>query len=575
MTSDEAAVEDPPAPIPPRRDSGRAPAVRRRRLRPGRLIVAALLAAASTAVAWYATRPGPQALPSPALDAALETALLGAIAPGWPARKPVLPTLDGALEATEGRIDAIAAVDADADGRAEWGVAYVWLGAATPSGARAVRPGFAVVRQGLAGAPPELLYEAPAAGGWEGAEDGAFEAATEHTARGVAVQWGARELGFLATHLIETSVGGRMARGITRAFVPALGAWAQAWQDVTETRLRHGRTDEVAAESRVEAVDLDGNGTAELVVTPSWYHRHLGPGDRGVHFTAEGPGRRVYRREGATFALAALDGVGPGPRPRVRQAPTLYAVRADRPPVIDGAIEDWDAVELTQLGTLMLEELDQLRYRRRDRRGTHDFSGAVRFMWDEAHLYVRADVMDDTLRVPPPGKRLFEGDHLGLWLDMDLARDFAVARRDGDDWQVGLAPGQGTDARRAAGGDAWIWVPQAGRGTARVASAPLVDPYEGAVRGWRLEAAVPWADLGGPPKLRPGPPRAPADPRLELKPRRYTLRLAGMIGIGAVLTDSDKEPQELAYVSAPDFGWGAPRTFNTLMLVEGVRAAGP
>ena len=91
-------------------------------------------------------------------------------------------------------------------------------------------------------------------------------------------------------------------------------------------------------------------------------------------------------------------------------------------PAIDGDFGDWDANELTQLGTLMLEDPGQLRYRRRERRGTHDFSGAVRFMWDERHLYVRADVMDDTLRAPVAGKKLFEGDHLGLWLDMDLAR---------------------------------------------------------------------------------------------------------------------------------------------------------
>lgn len=572
--SDEAAVQDRPAPPPaPPPAAGPAPRVRkrRRRVRWGRLFAAALCAAAATGVAWVLTRPGPRTISAPALTPELEATVLGAIAPGWPARKPMLRTLDGPKPAAAGAIDALAAVDVDADGRAEWGVAYTWLGPDGPSGARAMRPGFAIVRAPAAGQPPELLQDAPAPGGWDGERDAAFEAATEHHGRVEAVRWSRREVGFLATHTIETSVGGRLARGVTRAFVPLLGGWVAAWEGVTEDRLRHDRTDEKAADTRVEALDLDGNGTAELVLTPSWYHRHLGAGDRGVHFTAEGPGRVVYRRDGATFTAAALDGVGPGPRPRVRPAPPLYAVRAPRPPAIDGDLADWDAIELTQLGTLMLDDPAQLRYRRRERRGTHDFSGAVRFMWDERALYVRADVMDDGLRVAPPGKRLFEGDHLGLWLDMDLARDFAVARRDADDWQLGLAPGQGADPKRAAGGEAWFWVPRAGRGAARVASAPLIDPYEGATRGWRLEAAIPWTDVGGPPNLAPGPAPDLSDPRRELNPRRYALRLAGMIGLGVVLTDSDEEAQELAYVSSPTFGWGAPRTFNSLLLVEGVR----
>jgi hypothetical protein len=153
---------------------------------------------------------------------------------------------------------------------------------------------------------------------------------------------------------------------------------------------------------------------------------------------------------------------------------------------------------------------------------------------------------------------------------MDLGRDFTQVRRDADDWQLGLAPGTGPN--RIGGGEAWFWVPRPGRGAAKVASSPLVDPYEGAIRGWRLEAAIPWADIGGPPPgLDPGPAPDLADARKELAPRRYQLRLAGQVGVGIVLTDADEDAQELAYVSSDAFAWGAPKTWNSLLLVEGTR----
>lgn len=558
-----------PVPPPPPKLAPPTNRRRRRRVAWGRLVVAALLAAGLTGVVYRYTRPGPRVLAAPKVTPELEAMLLGAIAPGWPARKPPLPTSAGPISAVAGRIDALAVLDADGDERREWGVCYTWMGPEDALGARVMIPGFAVVKSPWRGAPAELAFDAPAAGGWQGNDEDrkhGFEAATEASAQIEAVRFSRREVGFVASHHVETSIGGRMGRGISRAFLPMNGGWTEVWQDVTSTRLRHDRTDEVTMDRRVEVLDLDGNGNAEIVVTPSWYHRHLLKGDRGVHFTAEGPGRQVWRREGRGFTLAALDGTGPGPRPRLRPSEPLYAVRAPKPPAIDGKFGDWDAVELSELGVLMLDEPAQLRYQKTERGGTHDFSGAVRFMWDPQALYVRADVMDDTLKVAPAGKQLFEGDHLGLWLDMDLARDFNLVRRDADDYQLGLAPGA-----RATGGEVWSWVPRPGRGAAKIASAPLLDPYEGAVRGWRLEAAIPWTDLGGAPRLTPGPAPDLADARQELAPRRYQLKLAGMLGIGVVLTDADESAQELAYVSSPSFGWGAPKTWNTLLLVEGQR----
>jgi hypothetical protein len=112
-------------------------------------------------------------------------------------------------------------------------------------------------------------------------------------------------------------------------------------------------------------------------------------------------------------------------------------------------------------------------------------------------------------------------------------------------------------------------VPKAGAQGIRVASSPLVDSYSGGVNGYELEAAIPWATLGG---LPPGTHRGPEPQPVPARPGQatsYALEVAGVLGFGAVLTDSDTKPQELVYVSNPGFTWAAPRSFNTLLLVEG------
>ncbi|MNS75540.1 hypothetical protein D3C72_1090620 [compost metagenome] len=158
---------------------------------------------------------------------------------------------------------------------------------------------------------------------------------------------------------------------------------------------------------------------------------------------------------------------------------------------------------------------------------------------------------------------MYQGDHLAVWVDWDLEGDFRQDARSADDWQIGLKPASLT---QPAG--AHVWVPKSGPQGVQVASRPLVDGYSGGVNGYELEAAIPWASMGG---LPPGMRASAAKGASDAKPgaaRRYTLGVAGAVGFGLVLTDSDKRPQELVYVSNPGFTWSAPRSFNTLLLVE-------
>lgn len=532
------------------------PAPRKRRRRGFRFapaFAAALVVAGgiALAVSWSMGRSTAKLLEPPALTPEVRQAVLAALHPGWPGSAPALATALGPVVATEGRIDGVAAADVDGDGRAEWGVSYTWLAAPDPSGARSARPGFAVVRPGEA---PELLYEAPGVGGFNGPKDGCFEDASRTEGTVSAVDLGRDGAGFLQHVSAEMTLGGRLSVGQARLFAPSGGGWGLAWAGETDHRQRQGEGEEKARGAQVAIEDGDGDGAAEIRLTPNRYERGA-----AAHFTAVGPGPLVYVRRGERYVLDHLAGEG---KPlKLRQAAPLLAVRAPGPVRVDGDFADWTASELVGLSGLSFAETGFLKYKRRDPSGADDFSGDVRLMWDEAGLYVRAEVLDDRVTPGPAGRDLYQGDHVAVWLDSDLHGDFDRATRSDDDWQIGLSP-----SLTGGAAEAFAWIPQAGRHAFAVASQPLRDPYNGAVRGYMLEAALPWATLGGAP---PGLTGAAAQAAAPTGPRTYQLRVAGAIGAAFVLSDADTEPQELVSVSNEAFAWSQPRTFNTLLLVEG------
>ncbi|MFN3432281.1 MAG: sugar-binding protein, partial [Candidatus Sericytochromatia bacterium] len=291
------------------------------------------------------------------------------------------------------------------------------------------------------------------------------------------------------------------------------------------------------------------------------------PGGRGAHFSAEGLGKLIHRPSSGRYTLEGLLGAD-GTETPLRAAPPILAVRAPKGVSVDARFGEWEAVETEGITGLRFEDVALLKYKRRDRHGMDDCSADVRLMWDERALYVRASVFDDVVAPGPAGRDLYQGDHLAVWLDWDLQGDFRQDARSADDWQIGLKP-----ASAAMPAGAHVWVPKSGPQGVQVASRPLVDTYSGGVYGYELEAAIPWAAMGGlPPGVSPTEPK----PSSGAKPgaaRRYTLGVAGAVGFGLVLTDSDKRAQELVYVSNPGFTWSAPRSFNTLLLVEPRQAA--
>lgn len=535
---------------PPPRPQMPAP---RRRVDRAKWLAAALATAVAVGagVTWSLTRPTASVLEAPALTPELEKQLLAALHPGYPQQMPALQTRDGAKPATEGRISAIAAADVDADGVPEWAVSYAWKGPKDGTGAQPVQPGFAVLQ---GGDEPAVLLQGPAIGGWSGPKDPLFEDVSRYETRVEAVALSPGEIAFLQHTTLEATIGGRQVQGRARLFGFNLKGWAMIWEGQTENVMSQGEPEETGRSGEVTLQDVNGDEKLEVLVSPSWYRRKLGDG-APVHFSASGPGQYVYQRFGDRYTLAGFLPQGSTAYLRIREAEPLFAVKAPGAVRIDGAFGEWKH-ELLEISGMRLEDPALLKYKRRDRRGIEDSSGDIRLMWDREHLYVRATVVDDHLTPGAAGRDLYKGDHLAIWLDRDLQGDFDQRVRTDDDWQIGFTPGSPAAA--------YAWVPRPGRHDLQVASRPNVDPYSGGIYGYELEAAVPWATLGGAPEFldtAKTPPRQGAM-------RTYELAASAIVGAALVLTDADEAAQELVYVSHPGFAWAEPLTFNTLFLVE-------
>lgn len=305
-------------------------------------------------------------------------------------------------------------------------------------------------------------------------------------------------------------------------------------------------------------------GVAALLlwVGGSWlWGRLAGPG-------AELLGRLGSGGEGSASATAAAgdgtdDVAGPGagggptasptgrapssaPGPGV---PVWHLRRPGAPPRLDGRLDDWQT-PLLQSAPLPLRSVV---FGAESWSGPSDLEGEAFGAWDERALYLAIAVRDERPAPPASGAGLYQGDSLELQLDADLTADWDAAAFDGDDWHVGLAPGDLLAAAAAqataAGGpaaspfalrpEAWVWRPEARKGRLDLPLGAEARPG-----GYAMELALPWSLLG-----------------IEAR--------AGLVlglSLSASDNDGDAPAQESMVSSSPLRRWDDPRTMGLLVL---------
>ena len=158
--------------------------------------------------------------------------------------------------------------------------------------------------------------------------------------------------------------------------------------------------------------------------------------------------------------------------------PVVYAYAVDSAPTIDGDLKDWDATGYPVRAIVYGDEFWS---------GDSDLSGLVYAAWDMNNLYLALDITDDYFVQESSGRLLYRGDSAELWLDADLAGDFANDGMNDDDTHIGASPGHPDSLFTQS----YRWAPLSREG--------VINDHLAAAKtrkGYTLEWAIPWSQFG-------------------------------------------------------------------------------
>ncbi|NQU73665.1 MAG: hypothetical protein HQ547_03025 [Candidatus Omnitrophica bacterium] len=118
--------------------------------------------------------------------------------------------------------------------------------------------------------------------------------------------------------------------------------------------------------------------------------------------------------------------------------------------VIDGALDDWGLSTPYEIMDEKYVLYGQIAWQ-----GQEDLSYKFYTQWDKDALYIAMDVTDDKYIQEKVGKDMWEGDHVELWFDIDLATDLNESVTSDDDFQFGLNAGNFSSLEP----EVYLWVP--------------------------------------------------------------------------------------------------------------------
>ncbi|MBI1953370.1 MAG: hypothetical protein HYS41_04520 [Candidatus Omnitrophica bacterium] len=252
-------------------------------------------------------------------------------------------------------------------------------------------------------------------------------------------------------------------------------------------------------------------------------------------------------------------------RERTGKVAPLTARPAPIPIAADGNLDEWEGARW-----YTFDHRGQVVYGAGAWKSPQDLSFKAAFQWSPEALYLAIEVADDALVQEWAAGDLWQGDHVELWLDVDLLGDYTEAVNSLDDFQLGLSPGNFSERPP----EIWVWVPS-------VDPASLADVRIGAARagnGYTLEVRLPsgflFQTLGKrvgvdprqvSPRPRPAPEISPAQEEV-LSSKRFKPGFRLGVMIDGSDTDHAKFPQKALISTSGERQWGDPTTFNELTL---------
>ncbi len=254
-------------------------------------------------------------------------------------------------------------------------------------------------------------------------------------------------------------------------------------------------------------------------------------------------------------------------RERSGKVPALTAVSRSKPIQVDGDLSEW-----SQSAWYSVENKNQVVYGVGAWGWAQDMAFKAAVEWEPEALLLAVDVNDNTVVQEKQGADMWEGDHLELWLDVNLEDDFNEAVNSNDDFQIGISPG---DFKQLPP-EAHIWVPSVDPALAKEVQVGAKPKADG--KGYTLEVRLPTRFLFQNVVKRVGvdPGSVPVPKRMT--PEQMALqngvlasgKLKAGFRLGIMMdgsdTDAANQPQKCLLSTSPERQWGDPTTFNTLEL---------
>jgi serine/threonine protein kinase len=209
----------------------------------------------------------------------------------------------------------------------------------------------------------------------------------------------------------------------------------------------------------------------------------------------------------------------------------LFVPFAATVPQLDGDVSEW--------ATPYFANVSHIAFGIENAQTPQDLSGSCAAQWTFDALYIACLIRDDQIVQLSSGNQLYEGDGLELHFDTQLTDDVERAEMDGDDYQIGVFPGDIVGRTS----EAYRWFPLDNEGllpSVRMASQRSAD-------GYVFETEIPWSEVG----MNPQP--------------------NGIYGFSLVINDTDTPEttqQESQLTLFESHQWATPPTWGLLVLLN-------